>query len=199
MDQYKTCARCKISKSRDQFGVGRKWSDGLFPYCRECKRAADRASHAKHRATRNASMREHYQANRESYIARATARYVADPDLVKRRATEWAAANPERHREIRIESARRRYAIDPETKREQWRKRYAAIRRGCAVYPFTVEQLAAKVAYWGSRCWICAGPYDAIDHVKPLGKLGPHMLANLRPVCTPCNTRKRDRWPFLAA
>lgn len=82
--------------------------------------------------------------------------------------------------------------------REHDRRRYASVKRGCAVYPFTTEQLAAKVAYWGHRCWICRGPFEAIDHVKPLAKLGPHMLANLRPICTACNTRKRDRWPFIS-
>ncbi|MGX7727586.1 HNH endonuclease [Rhodococcus sp. 5G237] len=35
-----------------------------------------------------------------------------------------------------------------------------------------------------------------VDHVKPINKGGPHMLANLRPACGPCNSRKRDQWPF---
>lgn len=199
MAQSKTCSRCSESKPLDQFGPSKQTRDGLFPYCRECKRASCREDHARHKVDRNAKMRVHYAANRADYIARATAQYERDRDAGKRRAAAWAAANPDRRREIRLESDRRRYAIDPESKREHWRKRQAAVRRGCAVYPFTVEQLAAKVAYWGGLCWICRAPYDAIDHVKPLAKLGPHMLANLRPVCTSCNTRKRDRWPFLAA
>jgi 5-methylcytosine-specific restriction endonuclease McrA len=77
-----------------------------------------------------------------------------------------------------------------------WRRRHAAIKRGVAVYQFTSEQVAAKVAFWGALCWVCRAPYEAIDHVKPLAKGGPHMLANLRPICTACNSRKRDRWPL---
>lgn len=199
MDQCKTCARCKIAKPRDQFGAGKKWSDGLFPYCRECKRAADRASHAKHKLIRNAAMREHYRANRDAYLVRAAVQYQLDREAKKRQAVAWAQANPARRLAIRQASFRKAWTADPERFREQWRKRHAAIRRGCAIYPFTTAQLAAKVVYWGDRCWVCSGPWDSIDHVKPLAKQGPHMLANLRPICTPCNTRKRDRWPFLAA
>ncbi len=194
----KVCARCRTSKPLAAFPVGTKWQDGLFPYCRECKRASDRESHARHKPVRNAAMRAHYQAKKAAYIARATAQYVADRDAGKRRAREWALANPERRMQIRKESARRRWAADPERFREAWRKRQAAVRRGCRVYGFTPEQIAVKVTYWGHRCWVCLGPYDSIDHVKPLAKRGPHMLANLRPICTPCNSRKLDQWPFPA-
>ncbi|WP_160051286.1 HNH endonuclease signature motif containing protein [Nocardiopsis sp. FR26] len=197
MIQYKACARCKETKSFDDFPNGKRWSDGKFPYCRECKRAASNASHAKHREKRNAKARARYEADPEPYKARALAWYAAKPDEVKRRAIEWAKANPARRREIRLASGRRRYALNPEQKREAWRRRHAAIRKGVAVYQFTHEDIAAKVAYWNGKCWVCGIKYEAIDHVKPLNKGGPHMLANLRPICTPCNTRKSDKWPFV--
>lgn len=196
MTDGKRCARCGETKPLDDFPDGKKWSDGKFPYCRVCKRAAERESHARNRAKRNAKMREHYAGNKEPYKARARAQYAADPAAGAKRAAAWAAANPERAREIRIACERRSYAINPERKREVFRRRYAAIRRGCAVLPFTTEQLAAKVAYWGGLCWMCSAPYESIDHVKPLNKGGAHILSNLRPACGPCNTRKRDHWPI---
>lgn len=195
----KFCARCRTCKPVAGFPPGEQWKDGLFPYCRDCKRSSQREDHAKHKVQRNAGMRERYAADSATHKARARAQYERDREAGKRRAREWAKANPARRLEIRQASFRKAWAANPERFREAWRKRQAAIRRGCAVYPFTTEQLAAKVGYWGSRCWVCSGPWDSIDHVKPLAKLGPHMLANLRPICTPCNTRKRDRWPFLAA
>lgn len=57
----------------------------------------------------------------------------------------------------------------------------------------TLEQIEARVAYWGWRCWICGRPYEAIDHVIPIAKGGTHWPANLRPICSKCNSRKRDR------
>jgi 5-methylcytosine-specific restriction endonuclease McrA len=192
----KVCPRCRNSKKLASFPKHCGYKDGHHPYCRERKAKSDAASHTRHRDRRNAAARESYRTQPGPYKERALAAYHADRELVKQRATTWAVANPERRREIRLASARRRYVLDPERKREVWRRRQAAIRRGCVVFPFTVEQLAAKVAYWGGRCWVCGVPYEAIDHVKPLARLGPHMLANLRPICSPCNTRKRDRWPL---
>lgn len=195
----KTCSKCREPKTIDQFGPSKQTPDGLFRYCRSCKQAADRASHQRHKARRSVQKQGYYRSNAEVFKARATAQYERDRVAGKARALAWAAANAERRLEIRRQSATRCYALNPEPKRETWRRRHAAIKRGCAVYPFTTEQLAAKVAYWNGRCWICSGLYGAIDHVKPLAKQGPHMIANLRPICTPCNTRKRDRWPYPAA
>lgn len=199
MIQYKACTCCKEIKLLDGFPAGKQWKDGKHPYCRECKRASDRASYARNREKRSVAARKRYAEKSDEYKARALAWYAANPELVKERAAEWAKANPARRREIRIASARRRYALNPEQKREAWRRRNAAIRKGVAVYQFTHEDIAAKVAYWGGKCWVCNAGYEAIDHVKPLNKGGPHMLANLRPICTQCNTRKLDKWPFVAA
>lgn len=196
MSHSKTCARCRAMKPVSDFPASKRWSDGLFPYCRECKRAADRASHARNRDKRNAAAREKYAENPEIQRGRVLARYRENPQPYIERATAWANANRERVREIQRACQRRQYQLNPERKREVWRRRYAAIKRGCEIYQFTSDQVAAKVAYWGSLCWVCRAPYQAIDHVKPLAKGGPHMLANLRPICTACNTRKRDRWPL---
>lgn len=65
---------------------------------------------------------------------------------------------------------------------------------GSAVYVIARQQIAARMQYFGNRCWMCRGPFEAIDHVKPLSAGGPHILANLRPACTQCNSRKSGRW-----
>jgi len=71
-----------------------------------------------------------------------------------------------------------------------------ALMAGARTTPFTAEQLAQRMEYWGRKCWVCSGPFEAIDHVKPLSKGGPHMLANFRPICTDCNSRKGAKWPY---
>ena len=68
--------------------------------------------------------------------------------------------------------------------------RYRARKREATIVGFTAEQLAARIAYYGNRCWLC--------HVKPLAKGGPHMLSNLRPACSSCNRAKSDKWPLTA-
>lgn len=62
---------------------------------------------------------------------------------------------------------------------------------------FDFDLLEQKLAYWGDRCWLCGEPGpDTWDHVKPLKKGGPHMLANLRPAHRSCNSKRSAKWPF---
>lgn len=57
----------------------------------------------------------------------------------------------------------------------------------------TDAAVAARLSMWHG-CWICGGPKEAVDHVKPRARGGPDMLCNYRPICTSCNSRKNDRW-----
>ena len=89
---------------------------------------------------------------------------------------------------------------------ERWaainKRAYAARRarkKRASIFPFSAPQLAARMAYFGNACWMCGGAFEHIDHVKPLSKGGPHMLANLRPSCGSCNARKGGRWHGVAA
>lgn len=58
----------------------------------------------------------------------------------------------------------------------------------------TVESVVQRMQAQGSKCWMCGKPASTIDHVKPLSKGGLHILANMRPACLSCNSRKRNRW-----
>ena len=90
--------------------------------------------------------------------------------------------------------AKRKWAeAHPESRvmREQRRR---ARKAGASSVPYTSEQLIARLAVFGNRCWMCRGPFEHLDHVKPLVAGGPHMLSNLRPACADCNMRKGGRW-----
>lgn len=45
--QKKTCAKCRVEKSVDEFGILKSTKDGRNPLCFECKRKRDRDSRAK--------------------------------------------------------------------------------------------------------------------------------------------------------
>ena len=62
----------------------------------------------------------------------------------------------------------------------------------------TPEKVAARIAYYGGKCWICGADYEEIDHVKPLSKGGSAWASNLRPICKSCNSAKCDAWPLEA-
>lgn len=82
---------------------------------------------------------------------------------------------------------------NPGRKAEAKRRRRAAT-YGSAVGRVTKQMLRDKSDYWAGRCWVCGGRADTWDHVKPLSKGGPHILANLRPACRTCNSTKGAKW-----
>lgn len=92
-----------------------------------------------------------------------------------------------------LESGRRWVAANPDRRVISEGRRRAAKRRS-GTMRITREQIASRMAYFGNRCWMCRGPFEQIDHVKPISKGGPHILANLRPACAACNQSKSNKW-----
>lgn len=102
------------------------------------------------------------------------------------------------HREQAREYQRRYYAEHSEYYKALRDKRTYGIPKWQTSYT-TKAKVQARMAMFGGRCWICkVGPFEEIDHVKPLSKGGAHLPANLRPACRSCNRSKKDRWPFSA-
>lgn len=150
---------------------------------RERYRADPEAARAKARAYRSANReavrrwkQAEYQRDGEKIRARMRRQYDSDKDRWKAAVLAWARANPETVRERN--------------------RRYRARKANASIGVVTPALLDAKLAYWGHRCWLCGDDPTTWDHVKPLNKGGPHMLANLRPACRPCNSSKSDAWPL---
>lgn len=118
---------------------------------------------------------------------------AANPEKQSAAAERWRLANMERTR-VHRRAAKKR---NPLANRSYVRARKARL-RGLTVVLFTPHQLRQRLAMFGDRCWMCGAIADSIDHVKPLAHGGAHMLANLRPACVPCNSRKGQRWPLEA-
>lgn len=57
----------------------------------------------------------------------------------------------------------------------------------------TVEQIKARVAFYGGLCYICQAPYQCIDHVIPIKLGGSGWPGNLRPACKFCNDSKGSK------
>lgn len=185
---YQECSVCNQNLPADSFRLVRK---RLSPDCEKCRserrRAVARRLYAENRDQVIARKRAWRENNRESERARWRAIYWRDPEAAREKNKLYREGNREywvRHRE----GNRLAYnAVQA--------KRRAAL-RGSACESFSVELLAKRVEYYGSRCWICGDPYEHIDHVKPISKGGPHMLSNLRPACGPCNLSKANKWPY---
>lgn len=175
----KCCRKCGQVKPREAFNRKSASPDGLQPACRECVSAY----------------------NHELYSR--------DPAKVRVRNDAWALANPDKVREHARRKEARRRSTDPAGYQDYQRSwdlahpesradrngRQRATRSEVVIVDFPSAHLAQRLSVFPG-CWICGGPKEEIDHVKPLSKGGPHMLANIRPICRSCNRTKRDEWPL---
>jgi 5-methylcytosine-specific restriction endonuclease McrA len=136
--------------------------------------------HAEHPGYGAAQAREWQEANRDRYEERQRTYGAAHPGRSTANVRRWRERHPEEDRLTgRLQASKRR-----------------ALLAGVTIVEISTDQLLAKWTYWGGQCWMCGDEATAWDHVKPLVAGGLHCLANLRPACTPCNSRKGGRWPF---
>jgi 5-methylcytosine-specific restriction endonuclease McrA len=112
-------------------------------------------------------------------------RFTAEEREASRRKAraKWIAANPDY---VPVPAS-------PDVRRESVR-RYRARKRAAPTTAFSAADVESKLGYWGNLCWMCGARATSLDHVKPLAKGGPHMLANFRPACGRCNSSKSNRW-----
>jgi 5-methylcytosine-specific restriction endonuclease McrA len=154
----------------------------------ECRSVLKRKSYARYRAA-NSEKRAAYERTRPRRDYQPYRE--ANRALINSRAKAWRDANPERTRD-----SLRRYVQNHPDRINARNARRRALKRGATVIRFTAEQLKQRLSMYPG-CWMCGGPKEDVDHVKPLTKGGPHMLANLRPACRVCNNDKRNKWPLL--
>lgn len=172
----KSCTKCNAYKPLSDFPRQSCNRDGYAYHCKVCKQTAHRDWMAKNREANRLSQAEYRAANRDRARARTVAWRKANPGAM----ANWRKANPDKTRNNdRVMTARRR-------------ARMSAVPN----VSFSRKQLVERMAYFGNRCWICGGQYDAVDHVKPISKGGANMLSNLRPICTECNSVKCAKWPY---
>lgn len=136
--------------------------------------------------------REYWRENRLRLIAQRKEWGRKNADYVRRQGRKWQKQNRDK-----CNLAQRRYARRHPSRIKA--KSVASRRlREQAAGNCSTTQVLARVAYFGARCYLCGGAYEAVDHVKPIAAGGTHWSANLRPVCQTCNSRKAAAWPLSA-
>lgn len=148
-----------------------------------------------------ASARKYYYANADTVRAKARvtnavrrANWTPERrDAFREYLKIWADQNRERVREL----ARAWQKAHPAYGNEKSRRRNA-LKRSAMIVPFTLAQLELRLSMFPG-CWMCGGPKEEVEHVKPLAKGGAHCLSNLAPACRSCNARKSDIWHGVRA
>jgi len=124
--------------------------------------------------------RKRYAANKKKFRADQKAWYATHKDKARaysatRKAQQrlihraWKTRNPDKVRRNRLMYERR-----------------ARTAPGVA----SVEQIAARMAFFGNACSYCGGSFEHVEHAIPLSRGGTNWPANLRPACSACNLVK---------
>lgn len=194
---FKWCEPCREKQQayKAAFLARSRGQEPAVPICRYCG-----APVAKRRSLRcdSPECAKQYRAERhERAKARNRERYATDPEFRTRmlaHAERWRVENREAWLAHNRNYYARTYARRYEVFAELSRRRRARL-KGLTVVVFTPTQLSQRLSMFAG-CWMCGDVATAIDHVKPISKGGAHILANLRPICTPCNRQKWNTWPY---
>lgn len=191
----KRCNRCAASKPLDDYARDRSKRDGVRTICRACTNEANRQAYERDPEKKRASTERWEVANRERSLAYRRRHYHENKVRYRAMQARWYRDNHERA----IAAIREWQRLNPDAyAASRWRRdqRRRARKRATRFCVITRQALEQRWGYFGGRCWMCNAPASEWDHVKPLSKGGWHVLANLRPACKPCNSAKRDRWPY---
>lgn len=157
---------------------------------RDRKRAADRAYRAAHLQERRAYERRYYQANRERWGQRDRDARAADPERMRRKATEasrrFRLAHPER------QAAHRRAWLDDVPDREAAARCAMTANRRARMYGVDGQiGYEAVLELWTREpdCVDC-GEGRGLDHKFPMSLGGSNTTGNLANRCRSCNARK---------
>lgn len=194
----KVCAVCSEELPTSSFHKDKSNSDGFRSRCKACVKTYDDSI----REQRNERARNAYAIDPASKIKKTREYHVSHPEWSRERlrahheanAEERYAAYLERGKDPAVQASRRESSRRCESRRR-------AIKLGNQADFVTTQDVLDLVSSYDGRCYCCGRPFSAdlpvtLDHWQPLARGGAHTVANLRPACSPCNTRKNARWPM---
>lgn len=197
----KTCNKCNETKPYTEFYKDSRGRDGYYRRCKAChnkatteRRKKNPERHREYIEKNKDRIREYQRVWQQGYRATEKGRqyrkdyYWKNRDRDLARSAEYHRANPDRTKEAWERWCERNADRLPDLRKSRNINRRA--RKLNAPGNATPAAIASRVSYFGYACYLCDGPYEAIDHVIPLARGGSNWPANLRPICGSCNSKK---------
>lgn len=176
-------------KSRPE--VQRAWLERNAERLREQRRLRYRKNREVEVEARRKYRREHperiYQTKRKQYLKHK--------EKQDRENSEWKKRNRDR-----VNAWQKNWrAKDPVRANFIFAKH--GLRRRSASGSHSLEQWISRIEFYGWRCVYCGGELTPStvrqDHILPLSKGGTNWASNLAPACQSCNSKKRDKKPWV--
>ena len=187
-ERHKKCTKCLKVKPFSEFHYMKPktpYSDPVRPRCKECRKSDS----AQDYIVRGDFIRKQ-QADARHTMTEKQRQQERD------RIRNWEKANPER---VKASAKKYREGTGRPTRYEAYQRRRALLANApCDGH--TTKELHAHWLHHGFDPKICSYCDASItakvsvgDHVIPLSKGGDHMMDNLVPCCTSCNSSKGDK------
>lgn len=181
-DGLRFCSKCHEYKDPALFSQTQQTQDGLHTWCKSCS-----AGHvAQWRQDNPELVRAGNAASEKRESVKEYRREYGETFRPR-----WREKNADKWRSYTA-AWRERY---PDRNKAQWQKRRAA--EAQAEGSFSAQEWRALCEYHGNKCLACGRPGShetlTADHVVPLSKGGSNYIANIQPLCGPCNFRKATK------
>jgi len=183
------CAQCHIEKTVDQFrkrgtlccdcysgnemSAKKRWQSAHgAEACRKWRKLHPELDKERNKLYKRRS----YLKNRDSILARQTAKRAANPEKHRAATRRWIAEHKEE------------YAIMNRANQHARRVKFGQ-------YQPTKAAIVKLLGEWDGKCKYCAKEITQyhIDHILPVSKGGSGDITNLAVVCKECNWSKRDK------
>jgi hypothetical protein len=200
MEDYKTCNKCKQSKTTNNFWKKKSGKFGVSAVCKKCdseiskvyrlnnkERVAEvnRQWQKNNRDKKRASQRAWEEKNVESEKLRKKLHYEQNKDLWRERNRIWAKENRSK------ENAKKRNwrSKNPEKVQEEF-TRYRTRKKQNGIFSIIKKDMRKLLAT--SNCFYCHTEMSkpTLDHVIPVSRGGQHSIGNLVASCGSCNSSK---------
>jgi 5-methylcytosine-specific restriction endonuclease McrA len=203
LSSVKICCNCNLPLSFEHFNKQKATRDGFTTTCKLCKKVKDKEYVAKNidallikgkvyrdnnRELINKKKKDYRDNNSEKIKVFAKKHYNKNKVEINRKAIKYQKLHPE----IRKKITRAYYLKNKEYYHLKVLERLAR-KQKLTIQKFSVKDLNDRMAVFGFKCAYCGGPFQHIDHVKPMIKNGLHCLSNLRPSCRKCNLSKGSK------
>lgn len=186
MSQYKTCPKCRQTKSLLDFHKHKRNYDGLRSRCKPCHSADTELWRINNLEKANATRKQWADNNKEKSAHIKRNYWKNNPDKISASSRKWQQANKDHVREVaNIWIANNKEKVNATQHRRRARKASNGVFR-------VLDKELIKL--YSSKCFYCPSK-EAIeaDHVLPISRGGSHGIGNLLPACRSCNASKGNK------
>lgn len=167
----KICSKCKLEKPFEAFTKDKQRSDGYYPSCKSCRKAA--STYQKGNAKRREYHKQYYKANKDYIDAQQATYKEQNKDKVAKSIRNWQINNPDK---VNAYAAKRR-----------------AHKKECIVDLIPEELNQIKAFYLeATKLTVATGVIHEVDHIIPLSckYLGLHHPCNMQVITREENRKK---------